>query len=74
MGVLGALQKKTEKTVLSRGVDVKHVGKTVGSYHFYISVWTSVAIILAGYLVDFLTIGSLFYIASILYGIAGLMI
>lgn len=68
MGVLGALQKNTEKTVLARqDMAPTTIGRTVGHYHFKTSLWSALGIIAAGYLIDFLTIGSLFYLISACY-------
>lgn len=70
MGMLGAVQKNTEKTVIARDVQKKTAGKAIGNYHLRISLWSAVGIIVTGYLVDFLTIATLFYITSLLYIIA----
>jgi MFS family permease len=72
MGLLGAVQKTTEKTSLSRFTEPATAGKTIGYYHFWTSIWPAIAIIATGYLIDFLTIGSLFYLASLLYMVAAL--
>ncbi|MBD7963724.1 MFS transporter [Fictibacillus norfolkensis] len=74
MGILGAIQKTSEKTVLARQSNSVQAGKKIGSYHLWTSVWGAIAVMLTGYLIDFLTIGSLFYIASILYMISGFLI
>lgn len=74
MGILGAVQKTSEKTVLARQSNGVQAGKKIGSYHLWTSVWGAIAVMLTGYLIDFLTIGSLFYIASILYMISGSLI
>src|SRR5690606_33868711 len=39
MGLLGAIQKNSEKTVLARTVKKETAGKEIGNYH----IWTSVA-------------------------------
>ncbi|WP_029333133.1 MFS transporter [Exiguobacterium oxidotolerans] len=68
MGLLGAIQKNTEKTVLARQeIATTVVGRHIGGYHFKTSLWSAGGIIVAGYLIDFLTIGSLFYIISVCY-------
>lgn len=68
MGILGALQKNTEKTILARQeLALTTVGRAIGRYHFRTSLWSALGIIAAGYLIDFLTIGSLFYIISAVY-------
>ncbi|OES43471.1 MFS transporter [Domibacillus iocasae] len=74
MGVLGAVQKNTEKAVLARRADKKQVGADMGRYHFWTSIAAAAAIIITGYLVDFLTIATIFYIASLLYAWSGIVI
>lgn len=74
MGLLGALQKNTEKTALARKIDTNVAGREIGNYHLWTSVGAAIAIILTGYLVDFITIGSVFYLASIIYIISGIVI
>lgn len=74
MGLLGAIQKNSEKTVLARTVKKETAGKEIGNYHVWTSVAAAIAIIATGYLVDFLTIGSIFYIASLLFAWSGIQI
>jgi MFS family permease len=77
MGLLGAVQKTVEKTALSRHANEKRhneIGKSIGHYHLWTSVWSAAAIIVTGYLIDFLTIGSIFYLASLMYAYAGIML
>ncbi|MFD2445541.1 MFS transporter [Bacillus sp. CGMCC 1.16607] len=76
MGFLGAVQKTAEKTALSRHVQdsPNNIGKSMGHYHLWTSVWSAVAIIVTGYLIDFLTIGSLFYLASLMFAYAGVIL
>ncbi|MCF8889504.1 MFS transporter [Priestia megaterium] len=74
MGLLGALQKTAEKIALSRQTDRAHTGKQVGHYHLWTSIWSALAVIATGYIIDFLTIGSLFYITSFMYVAAGVLI
>ena len=71
MGVLGAVQKNSEKTVLARTVQKETAGKEIGRYHVWTSIGAAVAVIGTGYLVDFLTIGSIFYLASIVFAWSG---
>jgi MFS family permease len=52
MGVLGAVQKNSEKTVLARYVNKVSAGKEIGSYHIWTSSGAAVAVIATGYLVD----------------------
>lgn len=71
MGLLGAVQKNSEKTVLARTVQKETAGKEIGRYHVWTSIGAAVAVIGTGYLVDFLTIGSIFYLASIVFAWSG---
>ncbi|MBC6976174.1 MFS transporter [Bacillus sp. Xin] len=74
MGCLGAVQRNTEKTSLARKVESKEAGYEIGKYHVWTSIGGAVAVIITGYLVDFLTIGTIFYIASVLYMVSGIVI
>ena len=74
MGVLGAVQKNTEKTVLARYVKKTTAGKEIGNYHVWTSIGAAAAVIATGYLVDFLTIGSIFYLASLMFAWSGFII
>lgn len=74
MGLLGAVQKNSEKTVLARTVQKETAGKEIGRYHVWTSIGAAVAVICTGYLVDFLTIGSIFYLASIIFAWSGFYI
>ncbi|MGG1575976.1 MFS transporter [Fictibacillus sp. NRS-1165] len=74
MGLLGAVQKTTEKTAISRHTEKNDTGKKVGHYHLWTSIWAALVIILTGYMVHFLTIGALFYLTSLLYLIGGFIL
>jgi len=74
MGLLGAIQRNTEKTALARQVTVKTAGTEIGKYHIITSIGAAVAIIITGYMVDFLTIGSIFYVASLMYVVSAIML
>ncbi|HSI66362.1 MAG TPA: MFS transporter [Planococcus sp. (in: firmicutes)] len=74
MGVLGAVQKNSEKTVLARYVAKESAGTQIGNYHIWTSVLGAIAVIATGYLVDFFTIASIFYIASIIFAWSGLQL
>jgi MFS family permease len=74
MGVLGAVQKNSEKTVLARYVAKESAGTQIGNYHVWTSIFAAFAIIGTGYLVDFLTIASIFYIASMIFAWSGLQL
>ncbi|MGG0286047.1 MFS transporter [Peribacillus butanolivorans] len=74
MGLLGAVQKNTEKTVLARYVTKTTAGEEIGNYHVWTSIGVAAAVIATGYLVDFLTIGSIFYLASLIFAWSGFII
>ncbi|MBB2478919.1 MFS transporter [Bacillus sp. APMAM] len=74
MGILGAVQKNTEKTALAKNVEKETACKEIGKYHVWTSVGAAIAIILTGYIVDFITIGSIFYLASLIYFISGFLL
>ncbi len=74
MGILGAVQKNSEKAVLARHVGKMTAGKEIGIYHTWTSIAAAVAVIGTGYLVDFLTIASIFYIASIAFALSGVFV
>lgn len=74
MGLLGAVQKNSEKTVLARSVKKETAGKEIGRYHIGTSIGAAIAVVATGYLVDFLTIGSIFYLASIVFAWSGFYI
>lgn len=74
MGLLGAVQKNSEKTVLARSVQKATAGREIGHYHIWTSISAAIAIIGTGYLVDFLTIGSIFYLASVVFAWSGFYI
>ena len=74
MGLLGAMQKNAEKTSLARKVERQEAGYAIGKYHVWTSLGAAIAIILTGYLVDFLTIGTIFFFFFILYMISGIVL
>ncbi|MGE6259148.1 MFS transporter [Heyndrickxia sporothermodurans] len=74
MGILGAVQKNTEKTALARKVVKETAGMEIGKYHIWTSVGAAFAIILTGYIVDFITIGSIFYLGSLLYVVSAVIL
>lgn len=74
MGFLGAAGRNTEKTVLARLTNTSDAGQTIGRYHTWTGVAAAIAIICTGYLVDFLTIGALFFLASLLFAISAVLL
>jgi predicted MFS family arabinose efflux permease len=76
MGFLGAVQKTVEKTALSQHVKdtPNKAASSIGHYHLWTSISSAAAIVVTGYMIDFLTIGSIFYLASIMFFIAGIIV
>jgi predicted MFS family arabinose efflux permease len=70
MGACSAMQKMSERILLADYSEQGARGITMGSYHFWTSVASGFAVILGGYLIDWLTIDALFYMSALLYGVS----
>lgn len=68
MGSCSAMQKMSERLLLADHTENGARGTIIGSYHFWTSVSSGFAVILGGYLIDWLTINALFYTSALLYG------
>lgn len=68
MGCCNAMQKMGERQLLADYTDKGARGPVIGSYHFWTSAASGFAVILGGYLIDWLTIDALFYASALLYG------
>ncbi|WP_034680170.1 MFS transporter [Caldalkalibacillus mannanilyticus] len=69
LGFLGAMQKTSEKALIADLTNGETRGKQIGVYHFWTALFSGIAIMGGGYLIDFLTIEYIFYIGSmILFG------
>ncbi|QDX94238.1 MFS transporter [Brevibacillus laterosporus] len=68
MGSCNAMQKMSERILLADNTVSGSRGAIIGSYHFWTSVASGFAVILGGYLIDWLTINALFYTSALLYG------
>ncbi|MBO1000338.1 hypothetical protein IOC57_21690 [Bacillus sp. SD075] len=73
MGVLGAT-KKHRKNGTCRYVTKETAGEEIGLYHVWTSIGAAAPVIATGYIVDFLTIGSSFYLASFMFAWSGFII
>ncbi|TMV44839.1 MFS transporter [Paenibacillus mesophilus] len=67
MGVCNAMQKMSERLLLADYTQSGERGTVIGSYHFWTSVASGFAVIAGGYLIDWLTIDTLFYASALLY-------
>lgn len=68
MGACNAMQKTSERVLLADITERGRRGGTMGSYHFWTSIASGFAVLLGGYLIDWLTIDALFYASAVLYG------
>ncbi|TMU87667.1 MFS transporter [Bacillus sp. BHET2] len=74
LGILGAIQKTSEKVVLSDLTEQASRGKSIGAYHFWTSIFSSVAVMGTGFLLDYFTIHVIFYGCSIFFMTSGILI
>ncbi|MFC0216699.1 MFS transporter [Paenibacillus chartarius] len=70
MGVCNAMQKMSERLLLADYTEQGKRGKVIGSYHFWTSVASGFAVMIGGYVIDWLTIQALFYVSALLYAIS----
>lgn len=68
MGVCSAMQKMSERLLLADHTESGARGEPIGAYHFWTSAASGFAVIMGGYLIDWLTIDALFYVSAVLYG------
>jgi MFS family permease len=68
MGVCNAMQKMSERGLLADGTKPGNRGGTLGNYHFWTSVASGFAVLIGGYIIDWLTIDVLFYVSACIYG------
>jgi predicted MFS family arabinose efflux permease len=74
MGSCSAMQKMSERLMLADETAPGARGGSIGAYHFWTSVSSGFAVILGGYLIDWLTIDALFYLSAVLYGVSAWVI
>ncbi|MCY9662175.1 MFS transporter [Paenibacillus chondroitinus] len=67
MGVSNAMQKMSERVHLADLTIKGERGQVIGNFHFWTSITSGFAVILGGYVIDWLTIDALFYFSAILY-------
>lgn len=73
LGVLGAMQKTSEKIVVADLTNKHTRGQSIGHYHFWTTLFSAFAIILGGYLADLLTVDIIFYAGAIAMFISSLL-
>ncbi|KPL58800.1 MFS transporter [Rossellomorea vietnamensis] len=74
LGMLGALQKTSEKVVISDMTVHASRGKSIGQYHFWTALFSSIAVMGTGFFLEYFTINFLFYACSLFFLISGLVI
>ena len=74
LGMLGALQKTSEKVVISDMTEHASRGKSIGQYHFWTALFSSIAVMGTGFILEYFTIHFLFYACSLFFLISGLVI
>ncbi|MCY9698274.1 MFS transporter [Paenibacillus alginolyticus] len=74
MGSCSAMQKMSERLLLADQTEQGKRGSAFGSYQFWTSISSGFAVIVGGYLIDWLTIDALFYLSALLYGVSAWMI
>ena len=67
MGACNAMQRMSERLLLADYTEHGARGKPIGNYHFWTSIASGFAVLLGGYLIDWLTINILFYFSALLY-------
>jgi len=68
MGACSGTQKMSEKMLIADHTVSGARGRMIGSYHFWTSIASGFAVIVGGYLIDWLTINALFYLSAVIYG------
>ncbi len=73
LGVLGAMQKTSEKIVIADLTSGHERGRAIGHYHFWTTIFSAFAIIIGGYLADLLTVDVIFYIGAVSMFVSSLL-
>lgn len=72
LGILGAVQKTSEKLVLSEIPHDGSRGRMIGNYHYWTSLSSSFAVMGTGLLLNYFTIHYIFYGCSIFFLVSGI--
>jgi len=72
LGIFGAMQKTSEKTIVANFTDGNSRGEKIGVYHGWLAIFSGVAVIIGGYIADLLTLEIIFYLGSIFLFFSGL--
>jgi MFS family permease len=74
LGIFGAMQKTSEKALVADFTDSEERGKKIGTYHGWIAIFSGLAVIVGGYLIDLFTLSIIFYVGSVILFISGIVI
>ncbi|MCJ8009002.1 MFS transporter [Lederbergia wuyishanensis] len=74
LGIIGATQKTSEKAMLADFTEHGKRGIAIGKYHFWTSIFTGIAVMLGGFIIDLFTLDIIFYISSIILFISGFFV
>ncbi|WP_096187249.1 MFS transporter [Evansella halocellulosilytica] len=74
LGMFGAIQKTSEKALVADFTEGSQRGEKIGSYHFWVSIFSGLAVIAGGFLIDLLTVDIIFYIGSLTLFVSGVWI
>ncbi|CAM3909366.1 MFS transporter [Lederbergia lenta] len=74
LGMVGAMQKTSEKALLADFTEGVNRGSVIGRYHFWTSVFSGAAVMLGGLMIDLFTLDIIFYISSFVLFVSGFFI
>ncbi|MBS4220356.1 MFS transporter [Bacillus sp. FJAT-49711] len=74
LGIIGATQKTSEKAMLADFTDRSNRGFAIGKYHFWTSIFTGIAVMFGGFIIDLFTLDIIFYISSLILFISGFFV
>jgi MFS family permease len=74
LGIFGAMQKTSEKSIVADFTDDKFRGKQIGNYHGWIAIFSALAVGVGGYLTDLFTLEIIFYIGAVILFLSGIVI
>lgn len=71
LGIAGAMHKTGEKAMLGDFTSQTDRGAAIGNYHFWTTIFASLAVMLGGLLIDLFTLDIIFYLSSIILFVSG---
>ncbi|RXZ79809.1 MFS transporter [Paenibacillaceae bacterium] len=74
MGACSAMQKMSERLLLADNTVSGQRGGAIGAFQFWTSIASGLAVVAGGFLIDWLTINTLFYTSALLYGVSALIV